>query len=72
MKEVSDEKKKELYDLVEKQKKAKITWIGTITKISEEQIKTIAMDIGLVINEDLIMLPSETKVRKDELLKQKN
>jgi hypothetical protein len=37
-----------------------------ITQLSEEDVKTIAWDIGLVIDYDQIMLPSETKEGKAE------
>ena len=70
--EISEEKKKELYELVEKQKKANISWIGTITQLSVEEIKTIAWDIGLVIDNDLIMLPTETNEGKKAISFQKN
>ena len=66
MSEISEEKKEEVYELVEKQKKAKISWVAIITQLSEEEIKTIAWDIGLIIDEDQIMLPSETKEGKVE------
>lgn len=72
MNKIQDEKKKELFELVEKQKKAKINWVAVITQLSEEDIKTIAWEIGLVIDKDLIMLPSETEEGKKELQIQKN
>jgi uncharacterized integral membrane protein len=69
VKEISKEKKTELFELVEKQKKAKISWVGTITQLSEDQIINIAPDLGLAIEKDLILLPSETKEAKSVLLK---
>ncbi|NPE09092.1 MAG: hypothetical protein GNW80_12480 [Asgard group archaeon] len=72
MTEIPDEKKKELHELVEKQKKAKINWVAVITQLSEEDIKTIAWEIGLVIDKDQIMLPTETEEGKKEKRIQKN
>lgn len=72
MTQIPDEKKQELFELVEKQKKAKINWVGVITQLSEEEVKTIAWEIGLVIDKDLIMLPSETVEGKKETKIQNN
>ncbi len=72
MTQISDAKKKELFELVEKQKKAKISWVAVITQLSEEEVKTIAWEIGLVIDKDQIMLPSETEEGKKEKQIQKN
>ncbi len=72
MTQIPDEKKQELLDLVEKQKKAKISWVATITQLSEDEIKTLAWEIGLVIDKDIIMSPSETEEGKKEKLIQEN
>lgn len=72
MAQISDAKKKELFELVEKQKKAKINWVSVITQLSEEEVKTAAWEIGLVIDNDHIMLPSETTEGKKETQIQKN
>lgn len=69
---ITEEKKKELLELVEKQKKAKISWVGTITQLSEEQIISVAPKIGLTIDNDQIMLHSETNEGKKETQIQKN
>ncbi len=68
MEKISEDKKKELYELVEKQKKANISWVGTITQLSENQIITIAPDLDLIVDKDQIMLPTETKEAKSTLL----
>lgn len=72
MTQIPEVKKKELFELVEKQKKAKINWVAVITQLSEEDIKTVAWEIGLVIDKDQIMLPTETEEGKKEQRIQKN
>lgn len=72
MTQIPETKKKELLELVEKQKKAKINWVAVITQLSEEEIITTAWEIGLVIDKDQIMLPSETEEGKKEKRIQKN
>ncbi|MBN1330825.1 MAG: hypothetical protein JXA54_15235 [Candidatus Heimdallarchaeota archaeon] len=62
--ELTTEKKMEICELVEKQKKAKISWIAIISQVTEEQLKASAPDLGLVINNDEIMLSSETEEGK--------
>ncbi|HUT80483.1 MAG TPA: hypothetical protein VMZ29_04695 [Candidatus Bathyarchaeia archaeon] len=66
MNQISEEKKREVYELVEKQKKAKISWVAIITQLPEEDIITIGWDFGLVIEKDQIMLPTETEEGKIE------
>jgi len=61
---ISEEKQKEILGLIEKQKKAKISWVAIISQVSEDQLRTIAPDLGLIINKDEIMLSSETKEGK--------
>lgn len=68
MKEFSEEKKKEVIELIEKQRKAKISWVATITQLSEEEVKTIGRDSGLFIEGNQIMLHSETAEGKTESL----
>ncbi len=70
--EISEEKKKELLELVKKQKKAKISWVKTITQLSEEQIISVAPMIGLTIDKDQIMSHSETNEGKKEIQIEKN
>lgn len=46
-------------ELIEKQKKAKIVWVATITGVSEEEIKEKAEKFNLKIYEDSIMIEEE-------------
>ena len=65
---ISEEKQKEILELIEKQKKAKLSWVAIISQVSEDQLKASAPDLGLVINKDEIMLRSETNEGKRETL----
>lgn len=72
MSKLDDTKKAEIKDLVLAQKKAKISWVATICQVSEEDLRVNAEDMGLIIEDELIIQPSESKEQKAvELLKAK-
>ncbi len=72
MSKLDDTKKDEIKDLVLAQKKAKISWVATICQVSEEDLRINAEDMGLVIEDEHIIQPSESKEQKaSELLKAK-
>ena len=69
---LDDKKRNEIKDLVLAQKKAKISWVATICQVSEEDLRLNAEDMGLLIEDDFILQPSESKKQKTvELLQAK-
>jgi hypothetical protein len=65
--EISEEKKQEVVELVEKQKKAQLHWIETITGLTKDEIKVVAWERKLIIVNDMILLPSAFKEKQEEL-----
>jgi len=63
---LTQEKKDEILDLLNKQKKAKISWLATITQTSEDELHLLAKEEGLQIEGDSLFLPTETKGGKIE------
>ncbi|RLI67732.1 MAG: hypothetical protein DRP02_13975 [Candidatus Gerdarchaeota archaeon] len=55
---ISPAKKSEIYDLVKKQKKARLNWVATICQISEEELVSVAPEIGLLIEGEFICIAS--------------
>ncbi len=64
MSKLADTKKAEIRDLVLAQKKAKISWVATICQVSEEDLRVNAEDMGLIIEDEHIIQPSESKEQK--------
>ena len=58
---VSDEKKRELVELIYKQKRVQIEWLSTITQIAIEDIVQIAKDNNMKIEGDMIVIPDYDK-----------
>jgi hypothetical protein len=54
---ITEEKRKEVLLLVEKQKKAKISWLATVTGLTKDDIQTIAWDYGLIVEGDYVEKP---------------
>jgi len=69
---LNDAKKNEIRELVLAQKKAKLSWVATICQVSEVELRIYADDLGLLIEDDFILHPIESKEQKvAELLKAK-
>jgi len=69
---LDNKKRNEIKDLVLAQKKAKISWVATICQVSEEDLRLNVEDMGLLIEDDFILQPSESKEQKAvELLQAK-
>jgi tetratricopeptide (TPR) repeat protein len=73
---VSDEKKRELVDLIQKQKRVQIEWLSTITEIAIEDIIQIAKDNNMHIEGQMIVIPDYDKamdlIRSGEAYIQRN
>ncbi|NHJ83956.1 MAG: hypothetical protein FK734_00755 [Asgard group archaeon] len=61
---LDNDKRAEIIELVKTQKKAKISWIATITQVSEDAIIDAAEKMDLLIEDDYILIPSESKKHK--------
>ncbi|MHA1125847.1 MAG: tetratricopeptide repeat protein [Candidatus Heimdallarchaeota archaeon] len=61
MSTVSDEKKRELVELIYKQKRVQIEWLSTITDIEAEDIIQIAKDNDMNIEGKMIVIPDYDK-----------
>ncbi|MFW9924853.1 MAG: hypothetical protein ACFFDW_16365 [Candidatus Thorarchaeota archaeon] len=59
MSEIADEKREEIFLLVEKERKAKISWVASVVNVPEDDIFAAAYSMGLIIEGDMIMLPEE-------------
>ena len=64
MAKLSPEKANEISELVSKQKKAKLNWVAMVTQVSEEDIRDNIEDLGLLLEDDHIVLPSESRESK--------
>lgn len=53
-----------IIELVTKQKKAKLQWVSMITQVSVESLTMNVEEMGLKIEDDFILLPSESKDQK--------
>ncbi|MHA1243518.1 MAG: tetratricopeptide repeat protein [Candidatus Heimdallarchaeota archaeon] len=61
MSSVSEEKKRELVELIQKQKRVQIEWLSTVTEIGVEDIKQIAKDNDMHIEGQMIVIPDYDK-----------
>jgi len=52
--------KNEVLTLINQQKKAKINWIASILQISEDNVLSIAKDLGLIIEGDFVIAAAES------------
>ncbi|NHJ05520.1 MAG: hypothetical protein EAX90_11900 [Candidatus Heimdallarchaeota archaeon] len=52
--------KNEVLTLINQQKKAKINWIASIVQISEDNVRSIAKDLGLIIEGDFVIAAAES------------
>ncbi|NHJ32563.1 MAG: hypothetical protein FK732_06855 [Asgard group archaeon] len=59
MVEISQPSKEQISELVTSQKKAKLEWVSTITKIPVEKIIACAEELGFIIDGDFIALPKQ-------------
>jgi len=53
--------KQEILELVQNQKKARVKWVASVLGITEDQIRKSAKELGLIVEDDSIMIPSEAK-----------
>ena len=58
---VPDEKKRELVELIKKQKRVKIEWLSTVTQIEIEDIIEIAKENNMNIENEMIVIPDYEK-----------
>ncbi|MHA1556423.1 MAG: hypothetical protein ACTSPM_05740 [Candidatus Heimdallarchaeota archaeon] len=68
MSEFSSEKCDMVIELVTKQKKAKLQWVSTICQVNVDELIEHAEKMGLLVEEDYILIPSESKERKAQNL----
>ena len=61
MSSVSEEKKRELVELIQKQKRVQIEWLSTVTEIDVKDIKQIAKDNDMHIEGQMIVIPDYDK-----------
>ena len=58
---VSEEKKRELVELIYKQKRVQIEWLSTVTEIEIKDIIQIAKDNDMKIEGKMIVIPDYDK-----------
>ena len=63
----SKKTKEDVLELITKQKKAKIKWVASVIQITENAVLAIAKELGLVIENDSILIPSESVQEKEKI-----